>query len=162
MFTPSFTGKQLDPDTGLYYYNARWYDPSLGRFKSKDPARDDINWFAYCGDNPLASTDPTGLIVETIWDLASLGTGVVSFIGNVKQGNVGGAVLDAVGVVAAAAAVALPFVLTPVLITAPVLVPANIANTPEPDALKPKQIGNHDEFVIDCNVQSKPLSLTHA
>jgi uncharacterized protein RhaS with RHS repeats len=26
-----FTGKEYDPDTGLYYYDARWYDPELGR-----------------------------------------------------------------------------------------------------------------------------------
>lgn len=60
-FTPSFTGKQLDPDTGLYYFNARWYDPELGRFISEDPARDDINWYAYCANNPMNFVDPTGL-----------------------------------------------------------------------------------------------------
>ncbi|MBN1649013.1 MAG: hypothetical protein JW874_13340, partial [Spirochaetales bacterium] len=32
-----FTGKQWDPDAGLYYFNARWYDPDSGRFITVDP-----------------------------------------------------------------------------------------------------------------------------
>ena len=56
-----FTGKQKDPDTGLYYYNARWYDTSLGRFVSQDPIRSGVNWYAYCENNPLKFVDPTGL-----------------------------------------------------------------------------------------------------
>jgi len=46
---------------GEYYSNARWYDPTLGRFLTEDPVRDGINWFAYVNNNPLAYTDPTGL-----------------------------------------------------------------------------------------------------
>ncbi|HNY20906.1 MAG TPA: RHS repeat-associated core domain-containing protein, partial [Treponemataceae bacterium] len=60
-FTPSYTGKEFDPDIGLYYYNARWYDPDLGRFITEDPARDGVNWFAYCNENPIRYIDPTGL-----------------------------------------------------------------------------------------------------
>ncbi len=32
-----FTGRQYDPETGLYYYRARMYSPSLGRFLQTDP-----------------------------------------------------------------------------------------------------------------------------
>jgi len=32
-----FTGKELDPETGLYYYGARYYDPVLSRWISADP-----------------------------------------------------------------------------------------------------------------------------
>ena len=32
-----YTGKDLDEDTGLYYFNARWYDPLNGRFITEDP-----------------------------------------------------------------------------------------------------------------------------
>jgi len=46
---------------GEYYSNARWYDPTLGRFLTEDPARDGINLFAYVNNNPLAYFDPTGL-----------------------------------------------------------------------------------------------------
>jgi RHS repeat-associated protein len=60
-FTPSYTGKEFDSDIGLYYYNARWYDPDLGRFITEDPARDGVNWFAYCNENPIRYIDPTGL-----------------------------------------------------------------------------------------------------
>jgi RHS repeat-associated protein len=60
-YASSFTGKDLDEDVGLYYFNARWYDPNLGRFTSEDPAKDRDNWYAYCGNNPLGRTDPTGL-----------------------------------------------------------------------------------------------------
>jgi RHS repeat-associated protein len=56
----SYTGKEEDA-TGLYYFNARYYDPSIGRFITEDPARDGINWYVYCANNPLSYTDPTGL-----------------------------------------------------------------------------------------------------
>ena len=56
-----FTGKDYDEVTGLYYFNARWYDPQLGRFTSEDPARDGMNWYAYVSNNPLRFIDPTEL-----------------------------------------------------------------------------------------------------
>ena len=56
-----FTGKDLDKDTGLYYYNARWYDKDVGRFISEDPAHDGVNWYAYVSNNPLIYVDPTGM-----------------------------------------------------------------------------------------------------
>jgi RHS repeat-associated protein len=59
----SFTGKEYDPDTGLYYYNARWYDSELGRFVSEDPVADpnNPNLYSYGRNNPLRFVDPTGL-----------------------------------------------------------------------------------------------------
>ncbi len=49
-------------DEGLYYFNARWYDPQLGRFTTEDPIRDGANWFAYVSNNPMMFVDPTGLL----------------------------------------------------------------------------------------------------
>jgi RHS repeat-associated protein len=62
----SFTGKEYDPDTGLHYYNARWYDAELGRFISEDPVGDpnNPNLYSYCRNNPLRFIDPTGLYYE--------------------------------------------------------------------------------------------------
>ena len=59
-----FTGKDYDEVTGLYYFNARWYDPRLGRFTSEDPIRDGMNWHVYVRNNPLRYVDPTGLIYD--------------------------------------------------------------------------------------------------
>ncbi len=59
----SYTGKERDA-MGLYYFNARYYDPSIGRFITEDPARNDMNWFVYCGNNPLSFIDPSGLLNE--------------------------------------------------------------------------------------------------
>ena len=58
---------------GEYYSNARWYDPTLGRFLTEDPARDGINWFAYCSNNPLAYIDPTGMVGATTDDVLQEG-----------------------------------------------------------------------------------------
>ena len=49
-----------EPDLGLTYMRARYYDPALGRFLSEDPSRNDTNWYAYCGNNPVNGLDPSG------------------------------------------------------------------------------------------------------
>ena len=61
-----FTGQRFDSSTGLYYYNARYYDPHLGRFIQPDTLVPDPlnpqawNRFSYCYNNPLRFVDPTG------------------------------------------------------------------------------------------------------
>ena len=60
-----FTGQRLD-GTGLYYYNARYYDPSIGRFISPDVyvqftgSSQSLNRYSYVLNNPLRYIDPTG------------------------------------------------------------------------------------------------------
>ncbi len=58
-----YTGRWLDSDTGLYYYRARWYEPSTGRFISRDPIGIDggINLYGYVGNGPVNKSDPKGL-----------------------------------------------------------------------------------------------------
>jgi RHS repeat-associated protein len=55
-----FTGQELDLESDLYSYSARYYDPALGRFLSTDPARDGLNLYAYARYNPLRYVDPDG------------------------------------------------------------------------------------------------------
>jgi RHS repeat-associated protein len=58
-----FTGRELDSETGLYYYRARYYDPSVGRFINEDPIRFEggVDFFAYTFNHPVGMVDPTGL-----------------------------------------------------------------------------------------------------
>ncbi|NQU42631.1 RHS repeat-associated core domain-containing protein [bacterium] len=56
-----FTGKDLDPDTGLYYFNARWYDAETGRFIQR--AHIAPHWesrYMFCEANPMGRVDPRG------------------------------------------------------------------------------------------------------
>ena len=61
-----FTDQELDPETGLYYYGARYYDPIIGRFISPDSIVQDpfdpqtLNRYTYCRNNPLIYIDPSG------------------------------------------------------------------------------------------------------
>ena len=59
-----YTGREWDAETGLYYYRARYYDPSIGRFISEDPIQFDSgqnNFYEYVGNSPIKNFDPTGL-----------------------------------------------------------------------------------------------------
>ena len=59
-----FTGREYSPELGIYYYRARWYDPSAGRFISQDPigfSAGDVNLYWYVGNAPGDATDPWGL-----------------------------------------------------------------------------------------------------
>ncbi|MFH1751036.1 MAG: RHS repeat-associated core domain-containing protein [Candidatus Micrarchaeota archaeon] len=68
-----FTGKELD-DTGFYYYGARYYDPSIGRFLSADALTGSIgspqslNRYAYALNNPIEFIDPDGKAPQSIKD----------------------------------------------------------------------------------------------
>ncbi|HEU4962139.1 MAG TPA: RHS repeat-associated core domain-containing protein [Sphingomonas sp.] len=59
-----YTGQEWLPEVGLYYYKARMYSPSLGRFMQTDPIgyTDGLNWYNYVSGDPINMSDPTGLL----------------------------------------------------------------------------------------------------
>ena len=69
--TIRFAAMALDPVTGLYGTQTRWYQPATGTFISRDPAQADANLYRYCGDNPIDHTDPTGLKMS--WSVSTYG-----------------------------------------------------------------------------------------
>jgi len=66
-----YTARESDTETGLYYYRARYYDPSAGRFLGEDPWGFDAgpNFYRYVRNSPISFNDPFGLAecVYSIW-----------------------------------------------------------------------------------------------
>ena len=56
-----YTARELDSETGLYYYRARYYDSAIGRFISEDPSLSGVDLYAYVTNNPTVFMDPSGL-----------------------------------------------------------------------------------------------------
>ncbi|MDD3144651.1 MAG: hypothetical protein PHV23_00910 [Candidatus Gracilibacteria bacterium] len=84
--TRLYTGREYDSEIGLYYNRARYYNPELGRFISRDPIdiSDDVNLYAYTKNNPVNFTDNLGLnskklitekLIVSIFDSAMKDTG---------------------------------------------------------------------------------------
>ncbi|MFA7061591.1 MAG: FG-GAP-like repeat-containing protein, partial [Pedobacter sp.] len=67
-----YTGQELDYETGLYNYNARIYDPDLGRFLTPDTIVPDpgnpqsLNRYSYVQNNPVNAIDPSGHVTYNI------------------------------------------------------------------------------------------------
>ncbi len=104
--THKFTGQELDAETGLYYYGARYYNPILGRFLSADSIVPDpanpqaLNRYSYVINNPLRYTDPTGhffgnVIIGAVVGAIIGGTTAAVTGGNIKQGIITGAITGA-------------------------------------------------------------------
>ncbi len=80
----TYTGREWDAESGLYYYRARYYDAEIGRFISKDPigfAGGDTSLYGYVLQNPINWIDPLGL-----WQYANeYGTNGNGLTGNINS-----------------------------------------------------------------------------
>jgi RHS repeat-associated protein len=56
----NFTGYTYDEVLGIYYAQARFYNPEIKRFLTIDPLKDRLNWYAYCESNPVNKVDMYG------------------------------------------------------------------------------------------------------
>jgi RHS repeat-associated protein len=103
-----FTSKELDAETGLYYYGARYMDPRLGKFISTDAYLErylptgnkekdkklaghggvfnpvNLNLYQYAGDNPLKFIDPDGNEIKIIADFQKA---ISDLAASMKQGG---------------------------------------------------------------------------
>ena len=84
--TRGFTGQEMMDSICLINFNARVYDPSLGRFMSADPTTETVynlqilNRYSYVGNNPLSLTDPTGLCFLGCFWHSSIFTAVLDIV----------------------------------------------------------------------------------
>jgi RHS repeat-associated protein len=67
-----YAGYRYDEATGLYYLMARYYDPEVGRFISKDPVFQN-NMYVYASNNPIMYVDPDG---QWFWMAVNVGSAI--------------------------------------------------------------------------------------
>jgi RHS repeat-associated protein len=68
----SGSGYQEDGDSGLKLLGHRYYDPSTGRFLTRDRAKNGRDWFVYCNGNSLKAVDPLGTAPWQPWGYFAL------------------------------------------------------------------------------------------
>jgi RHS repeat-associated protein len=98
-----YCGEYYDTESGYTYLRARYYDSAIGRFVSEDPAMDGYNWYVYAANNPIMYRDPSGNVIDTIWDIGSALYSTYSLIKDPSWANAGWLALDV-------AAILVPFV----------------------------------------------------
>jgi RHS repeat-associated protein len=89
-YLPGFGGQQFDVETGLAYFNARYYDPEIGRFITVDSklgsiltGTNSLNRFAFALNNPINLADPSGhglfdWLFSAILDLIEIVAGAIA------------------------------------------------------------------------------------
>jgi RHS repeat-associated protein len=83
---PGYTGHVNDPESGLVYMQARYYDPSVGRFLSTDPVGPSpgnlshFNRYDYANNNPILNIDPDGRNGQLYWTASNKVTLIIPYI----------------------------------------------------------------------------------
>ncbi|AQT67131.1 Cell wall-associated polypeptide CWBP200 [Anaerohalosphaera lusitana] len=107
----TFTGRRLDSlhanQLPLMQYRHRYYDPQMGRFLTRDPAKyiNGLNLYQYCQSRPLVYVDPAGLFIDDVVGgiidggseiIGGIGKGVVDIGGGVIGGvvDIGGSLIE--------------------------------------------------------------------
>ncbi len=93
-----FAGGYQDP-TGLYHYEARYYDPNIGRFNSPDPSGQEKNPYLYAEGDPVNRIDPSGLAA---WDALGMVGDAVQGTAHLLEGDTKALWGDVAGFVAGA------------------------------------------------------------
>jgi RHS repeat-associated protein len=114
VLAPAFTGKELDEESGLYYFEARYLDPRIGRFTSPDEGPfklqdpQSFNRYAYAQNSPFKYRDPDGRVIDTILDIGFIAYDVFDIARSLVRGEgIRGTQLAALG--ADIGGAALPF-----------------------------------------------------
>jgi len=84
-----YTGREID-QSDLYYYRARYYDPTTQRFLSKDPIEfeaGDFNFYRYVSNDPLNFVDPSGLASSGGHGAGRTYSGMGDFMSGVTKGT---------------------------------------------------------------------------
>jgi RHS repeat-associated protein len=89
----TYTGREFDAKSGLYYYRARYYAPDQGRFLSEDPVAH-VNAYTYTQNDPVDFGDPSGAVLTEYAVLTA----------STQKFNVASCISAAVGAVASVAA----------------------------------------------------------
>jgi RHS repeat-associated protein len=88
-----FSGERFEPEAGLQALRARWYDPSLGRFQSRDPfpgvqARPvSLHRYQYAEQDPIRRSDPTGATSLIELDVAEAIDNILSTLNLIEKGT---------------------------------------------------------------------------
>ena len=92
-----WSSEVYDAETGLVYYNFRYYNPTDGRWTRRDPAGEEMgNLYCYIDNDVIEDTDYLGLIIDTIWDVGNMiwdagviaGGAITGDIEMVKEGTI--------------------------------------------------------------------------
>lgn len=119
-----FTGKELDEETQLYYFGARYYDPRTSVWQSPDPilgsyvagrpnggvyAPANLALYTYTWNNPLVFRDPDGRFLDTIADIAFTAYDIGKLVYDEVQGNTQNRAENLIALGADVAGILVPF-----------------------------------------------------